>query len=594
MSRPEAGARSEQEDRPGGAALPDVPLLERYLEDLHAGRRPDRAALLAQRPDLAGLLDCLESLHALVPAAAAPEPAAPEEAQTLSPSQVGTELAPAGEFPRRFGKYELLGELGRGGMGVVYKARQLDLDRVVAVKMILASSLASPDQVRRFVAEARAAARLHHPHIVQIHEVGEQNGQHFFAMEFVEGQSLADRLRAGPLPPEAAARCLRDVARAVEHLHQHGIVHRDLKPANILLDGRFSVFDFRLEDNEAGAKGSAIQNRQSKIENPLGNPKIADFGLAKIREGEAALTSTGVIVGTPSYMAPEQAAGRNEQVGPVSDVYALGAILYELLTGRPPFRESTPLDTLVQVLEGEPVPPRQLAPAVPRDLELVCLKCLEKRPEDRYQSAAAVADDLDRFLGGEGVEARPYRLGQRLQRWTRREPALASRLAGLAVLIGILQVQYYVVQDVSLPVHLLVQSLMGVLALVAVAAQALLRSGGPAVPVRCAWLAADLLLFTAILKVTGNHNTPVLIAYPAMIVASGLWFDVRIVWFTTAMAALAYGLLVLDSYPNDSLHQSPHHPAIFVVALAVIGFIVAYQVQRVRVLSRYYDHRPLG
>lgn len=293
---------------------------------------------------------------------------------------------------RDFGKYELISELGRGGMGVVYKARQKDLDRIVALKMILSSHLASADQVSRFYAEARAAARLRDPNIVGIYEVGEHRGQHFFTMEYVSGKSLAQVIRGKALEIEEAVRLVMIVARAVHSLHGHGMIHRDLKPSNILLD-------------EAG------------------NPSVSDFGLAKVLESEDRVTASNAIVGTPGYMSPEQAAGRGLQVGPTSDIYSLGTILFECLTGRPPHDGSAPLATLVQVLEGEPPQPRLLNPNIPRPLEKICLKCLEKDQIDRYTSARDLADDLDHFLRGEPVEATRGGPWHRLRRWARREPA---------------------------------------------------------------------------------------------------------------------------------------------------------------------------
>jgi tRNA A-37 threonylcarbamoyl transferase component Bud32 len=277
---------------------------------------------------------------------------------------------------RRLGEYELLEEIGRGGMGCVYRARHAGLGRVVALKVLRAGQLASAAEVARFRAEARTAAALEHPHLVPVYEVGEVAGEHYFAMPLVEGESLGSclsRLRTN-LP--VAARLLALVARAVAHAHERGIIHRDLKPGNILLDGE-------------------------------GQPHVCDFGLARRLDQECAATTTGVILGTADYLAPEQAAaGRG--LTPAADVYSLGAILYEILTGRPPFRGEAPLEALRRARAEEPVPPRALNPAVPRALEAVCLKCLEKDPRRRYHSAAALAEDLDRWLSGKRVTARRY------------------------------------------------------------------------------------------------------------------------------------------------------------------------------------------
>ncbi|HVC93524.1 MAG TPA: serine/threonine-protein kinase [Pirellulales bacterium] len=273
-----------------------------------------------------------------------------------------------------FGAYKLLHEIARGGMGVIYKARQVRLNRIVALKMILTGQLASEADLVRFRTEAEAAAALQHPNIVAVHEVGEHEGQCYFTMDFVEGQSLASLIRESPLSAVRAAHYVRTLAEAMQYAHEKGTLHRDLKPANVLID-RFD------------------------------KPQITDFGLAKRIAGGSDLTGTGQILGTPSYMPPEQAQGKHDQIGPPSDVYALGAILYELLTGRPPFRAETPLDTLMQVLDAEPAAPRLLNPTVPRDLEDICLKCLEKAPHARYPSAQALADDLGAFLRGEPVSA---------------------------------------------------------------------------------------------------------------------------------------------------------------------------------------------
>ena len=337
-----------------------------------------------------------------------PQALNPEDDATLPPQSQGEtkEEASIGDKVRYFGDYELLEEIARGGMGVVYKARQSNLNRIVALKMILAGQFAGQEDVQRFYTEAEAAAQLDHPGIVPIFEIGEHQGQHYFSMGFVDGTSLADEISDGPIDPQRAATLLRDVATAIEYAHQRGVIHRDLKPANILLD-------------------------QS------GQPKVTDFGLAKRIQEDSGLTGTGQILGTPAYMPPEQAAGKADQVGPLADVYSLGAVLYCLLTGRPPFQAASPMDTLLQVLQRDVVSPRALVSQVPLDLETICLKCLEKPSLRRYASADALQQELDRFLTGRPIEARPISQPQRLWRWCKRNPALAALYSmSAAVLIA--------------------------------------------------------------------------------------------------------------------------------------------------------------
>jgi WD40 repeat protein/predicted Ser/Thr protein kinase len=296
--------------------------------------------------------------------------------------------------------YEVLGEVGRGGMGVVYKARQTSLDRIVALKMLHAGLAADPEDRARFRSEAEASARLQHPHIAQVYEVGECEGMPYLALEFVEGGSLAERLDGTPWPPARAAALVETLARAAHAAHQRGIIHRDLKPANVLLTSD-------------------------------GTPKLTDFGLAKRVEGGSDLTQSGVIVGTPSYMAPEQASARKD-LGPAADVYALGTILYELLAGRPPFKAATAVDTLLQVVHQEPVRPRRLQPKLPRDVETLCLKCLQKEPRKRYPTAEALAEDLRRFQAGEPIAARAVGAAERALKWARRRPVEAGLAAAVA------------------------------------------------------------------------------------------------------------------------------------------------------------------
>ncbi len=296
--------------------------------------------------------------------------------------------------------YEILGELGRGGMGVVYKARHLKANRLVALKMVLSGTHAGRDELRRFQSEAEAVARLQHPHIVQVYDVGEHEGRPFFSLELCSGGSLEKKLSGTPLKAEEAAALVEQLARAMQAAHSEHVIHRDLKPANVLLAAD-------------------------------GTPKITDFGLAKKLDEESGQTKSGAIMGTPSYMAPEQAEGK-KTVGPLSDVYALGAILYDCLTGRPPFRAPTVMDTLLQVISAEPVRPRLFNARVPTDLETICLKCLHKEPTQRYASAEKLAEDLRRFQAGEPIEARPVGRLERGWRWCRRNAALAAALGAVA------------------------------------------------------------------------------------------------------------------------------------------------------------------
>jgi serine/threonine protein kinase/tetratricopeptide (TPR) repeat protein len=312
--------------------------------------------------------------------------------------------------------YEILGVLGRGGMGIVYRARQVRLNRVVALKMILAGEHAGSEERERFLREAEAVAQLRHPHIIQVYEVGEcPSGAGgppvpYIALEYADGGSLAKYLGGNPQPAREAAQLVEMLARAVHHAHEHGIVHRDLKPANVLL-----------------VRCGVVSGEWSGGKLPTTHqPKITDFGLAKRLDVEGSHTQTGMVVGTPSYMAPEQAAGQPKAIGPAADIYGLGAILYELLTGRPPFKGETMLDTLEQVRGHEPVPPSRLQPHVPRDLETVCLKALTKEPGRRYATAAALANDLHRWLVGEPIQARPVSTWERGVKWARRRPTAAA------------------------------------------------------------------------------------------------------------------------------------------------------------------------
>lgn len=391
-------------------------ILAEILLQAEQGLPVDRQHWIARHPEYAGeisqFVDNRKQMSILAGQLKVAASSSFADQATLGPLGVDV-VDDAVSKVRYFGDYELHSEIARGGMGVVFMARQVNLNRMVALKMILSGTFADAPAIRRFQAEAEAAAALDHPNIVPIFEVGEHQGQHYFSMAYVEGGSLANRLANGPLAPKDAATLMKTVAEAVQFAHEHGVIHRDLKPANILID-------------------------------MSGEPKVTDFGLAKrygshtdgspeqsptIGTVEIANTATGEILGTPSYMPPEQASGRVSEIGPAADIYSLGALLYAALTGRPPFQAASQMDTLIQVLHREPVPPRQLNSQIPRDLETISLKCLQKDPRRRYSTSRELADDLDRWLNFKPIVARPTGGIERLRLWIIRRPTQAALVA---------------------------------------------------------------------------------------------------------------------------------------------------------------------
>jgi serine/threonine-protein kinase len=568
-----ADFKPDQVDASGDAPGPEdrrlFDLLEAYLEAPPDQREAARQRLLDEYPQAAGMVDCVANLESLISAgrdAEAP-PGTPggsggsnetilyDESSAASTPEMELSQHP---FPRNFGDYELLSEVGRGGMGVVYKARQKDLDRVVALKMILASELASAQEVRRFYAEAQLAGRLRHPRIVAIHEIGQHGGQHYFTMDFIDGRSLLDVLREGPTDVETAVRWIAAVARAVDYLHAQGVIHRDLKPANLLLDASGELF-------------------------------VTDFGLAKLLVGSNGRTKTGTILGTPSYMAPEQASGRLSEISPRSDVFSLGAILYELVTGKAPFAADSPLDTLLNVLEGEPTWPREINRRVPRDLARICMKCLEKNPAERYPSAAALAEDLEAFLRGEPVEGTRFAVIPRIRRWARRQPALVSRLAGLFVVMIILEGAFIAMgPPVHTPIQMRMFATLGIWAAVCMLFQWVFYRNRWIAITPYFWTTADAVLLTTLLYQADPPLGTLMAAYPLQVAVAGLFFNVAVVGWTTLVASLAYVILLLLRPDGVGLF---YHPILLVALIGVTGGAVAYQVHRVRALSHFYQRR---
>jgi serine/threonine-protein kinase len=538
-------------------------LLEYMTQQQRAGQPPDIEALTAKHPKFSAEL---RELWAAVQVAEGVAAGISRTSWPAVPPTIGLTQANGApvDLPRDFGDFELRAELGRGGMGVVYLARQRSLDRAVGVKMILQGEWASVSDLARFRSEAESAARLDHPNIVPVYEVGERDGQPYFVMKYVEGTTLAERLAAGPLPPREAAALLAPICDAIHFAHGRGILHRDLKPSNILID--------------LG-----------------GQPHVTDFGLAKRVTGDSQITRSGAILGTPSYMAPEQAAGNRGQLGPASDVYSLGTILYQMLTGRPPFQAATPVDTLLLVLEQDPLPPRLLNPRADRDLEMIALKCLQKPPGLRYPTAKALGDDLRAYLLDEPISARSGLFSQVIARWFR-ETHHATVLEhwgllwmwhSLALLIISLVTNAFQWRGITSPgpYFLLWTAGMGTWAAIF---WALRRRAGPVTFVerQIAHIWAGSILSIAVLfPVEMLLGLPVLTLSPVLAISSGMVFIAKAGILTGEFYIQAAALFVtaLLMAALDRLH-APFSITLFGIVSAACFFVpgLKYYRQRVR------------
>lgn len=466
--------------------------------------------------------------------------AAPDPSIASLTGQKGTAM-------RQCGNYRLLDEIARGAMGIVFRAHDTRLRRTVALKMILDRNLASAEAVQRFYAEAEMAAGLDHPGIVPVYDVGEHEGHHYYAMGFIEGPTLADQLKQQTYSIYDAAGLVIELARAVAYAHQHGVVHRDLKPGNILLHSD-------------------------------GHPRITDFGLAKRTDRPSHLTLQGQILGTPGYMAPEQAKGDTERSGPAVDIYALGAILYHLLTGHPPFRSS--LDALVQVLEQDPVPPRVLNKRIPRDLNVICMKCLAKNPTDRFASAEELADDLQRFLDSEPIRARAPGWRRAALRWARHRPRLTTVWTTLLAIYIYHLICYTMGNPGSLGFfHWQATATVVFVATYAWAFQRLLLRPESGMKVLHLWAATDILVFTVflVLAADGAHS-PLVVLYLCMVAGTALSFDRHMVWLVTGVSIAAYCVVVIVSpwaHPELGIPEF-RQTAPVAISMLAIGLIQYY------------------
>lgn len=545
-------------------------VIEQYLLCVDAGESIDEEQWLARYPQWADDLREFFTLHRQAHASFQPptnsinlRPQAlphynPDASPTLHPSSVNwtwSQIASA-SYPIPFGPYDLLAEINRGGMGIVYRAVHRQLQRTVALKILRAGEMATAEEVKRFHSEAITSSHLNHPHIVPIFEAGQCHGLTYFTMAFIDGEDLAAKLQQAPLDAQQAAHLILKMAEAVAFAHQHHILHRDIKPSNILIDTQ-------------------------------GTPFLADFGLARFEQIDEQLTLTGQILGTPAYMAPEQARSSSQAHSESVDIYALGAVLYASLTGQPPFSGPTPFDVLLQVLDRLPPAPSQLQRQIPRPLEAICLKAMAKNPAQRYPTASALADDLRLFLRGEPITFDRPTWRERLELWWRREPILISHLGAILASALIILISYLARYSHASPQQFAVK--FGILvswALVSVLLQHLSRFNRRREWVHLVWATADMCFYTAVLIAADAPRGLLFVGYPLMIAVSGLFYRVRFVTYMTTLGCLST-LLVATSV-TDSLTDRIDFLCIYLIALVVLGVSIAAMIRRVRSLSRFY------
>ena len=446
------------------------------------------------------------------------------------------------QLPCKFGSYELIERVAEGGMGVVFKARQIGLERDVAIKMILSGQLAGEDEVQRFYIEAEAAGNLDHPGIVPVYDVGCCDGQHFFSMAFIEGESLVAQIESGNTAPREAAKLVKKIALAIQAAHEQDIIHRDLKPGNVLLDQR-------------------------------GEPRITDFGLAKRLSGGEDVTATGMVLGTPNYMSPEQASGA--EIGPTSDVYSMGAILFALLTGHAPFEGGTQVETIIRVLHDQPVSPRQINKLVAKDLAIICLKCLEKDPSFRYQTAAEFADDIGRFLAGEPIRAKNDLL-RRVRKWTLQEPVLAAHLAATIFMLVTIVVNYcWLGESGNSDWQMMLKNIALLVswALVVVVLQKVQNFYHTQKVIPYVWAAINPIFLTIILAQNFEPRGSLLSLYLLLMVITSFSRRIELVVTTTLTSLVGYGVLVGFCFTVAEV-QSRGYLMVFGMTLVVAGWLL--------------------